>query len=136
MSRKKEPFQKESYLSTAIFQVTCLFSGEFLVSTIFSDTQTVATSKIRPRFFPGSRRFKRYHFQKKWCFTHSFWMMKINNHLEPQTTIYKWLAINWMMNQIFTWEMVGNRQTSIYKWLFGVPGNSKLVVWGPGALDS
>ena len=23
---------------------------------------------------------------------------------------------------IFTWEMVGNHQTSIYKWLFGVPG--------------
>ena len=27
-----------------------------------------------------------------------------------------------MMNQTFTWEMVGNHQTSILNWLFGVPG--------------
>ena len=36
----------------------------------------------------------------------------------------KWLAINWMMNQIFT-EMVGNHQTSIHferKVGLGVPG--------------
>ena len=40
----------------------------------------------------------------------------------PYPTIYKWLEINWMMNQIFLLEMVGNHQTSIYKWLFGVQG--------------
>ena len=38
--------------------------------------------------------------------------------LEPlRPTIYKWLAVNWMMNQTFTWEIVGNHQTSIKKWL-------------------
>ncbi len=30
------------------------------------------------------------------------------------------VSIGWF--PIFTWEMVGNHQTSIYKWLFGVPG--------------
>ena len=36
-------------------------------------------------------------------------------------------CFNWMMNQIFTWEMVGNHQTSIYKWLFRVPGIDLLL---------
>ena len=30
------------------------------------------------------------------------------------------VSIGWF--KIFTWEMVGNHQTSIYKWLFRVPG--------------
>ena len=34
------------------------------------------------------------------------------------------VGYQWMMNPIFTKEMVGNHQTSIYKWLFGVPGIS------------
>ena len=46
--------------------------------------------------------------------------LKLKTHLEPQTTIYKWLFQlddskslhgKWLFNQ-----------TSIYKWLFGVPG--------------
>ena len=39
----------------------------------------------------------------------------LQNPGTPRPTIYKWLAINWMMNQIFTWKMVGNHQTSIKK---------------------
>ena len=37
------------------------------------------------------------------------------NHLEPRkkTTMCKWSAINWMMSQIFTLEMLGKHQTSI-----------------------
>ena len=32
-------------------------------------------------------------------------------------------CFNWMMNPIFTLEMVGNHQTSTLNWLFGVPGS-------------
>ena len=38
-------------------------------------------------------------------------------------------CFNWMMNQIFTWEMVGNCQTSIKNWLFRVPGISHGYLW-------
>ena len=42
-------------------------------------------------------------------------------NLKPQ--FFSQLAINWMMNQIFTWKMVGNHQTSHFKVVgFRVPG--------------
>ena len=36
------------------------------------------------------------------------------------TSFFMVVSIGWF--KIFTWEMVGNHQTSIYKWLFRVPG--------------
>ena len=38
------------------------------------------------------------------------------------------LSIGWF--QIFTWKMVGNHQTSIKNWLFGVPGISYWMNYG------
>ncbi len=32
----------------------------------------------------------------------------VDTYLELDTTICKWLAIYWMMNQILTWKIVGN----------------------------
>ena len=44
-------------------------------------------------------------------------------HLEPQTTIYKWLSqLDDSQSLHRKWLF---HQTSIYKWLFGVPGISK-----------
>ena len=37
------------------------------------------------------------------------------------------VSIGWF--KIFTWEMVGNHQTSIYKWLFRVPGLNAFFWW-------
>ena len=34
----------------------------------------------------------------------------------------KWLAINWMIPNLYHGKMVGNHQTSTLNWLFGVPG--------------
>ena len=45
-----------------------------------------------------------------------------NNHLEPQTTIYKWLfQLDDSQSLHRKWLF---HQTSIYKWLFGIPGTT------------
>ncbi len=49
-------------------------------------------------------------------------------HLELQGQRFINGCFNWMMNQIFTWEMVGNHQTSIKNWLFRVPGSNPVGV--------
>ena len=45
--------------------------------------------------------------------------------LKPNT--HKWLAINWMMNQIFTLEMVGNNNFHPLK---------KMVMWSSGTMSN
>ncbi len=51
------------------------------------------------------------------CFFFDFWGKPgtLNNQF------FMVVSIGWF--KIFTWEMVGNHQTSIYKWLFRVPGS-------------
>ena len=49
----------------------------------------------------------------------------------PRPTIYKFINGSWLFLlddgcQIFLEEMVGNHQTSIFKWVFGVPGDDIL----------
>ena len=47
-------------------------------------------------------------------YTISVYIYKIYIPGTPRPTSSLWLAINWMMNQIFTnWKMVGNNQTFI-----------------------
>ena len=47
-------------------------------------------------------------------------------HLEPQTTIYKWMFGETTIFYIKIWNHP--IETTIYKWLFGVPGKN-LMVW-------
>ena len=56
------------------------------------------------------------------------WKSKlVFDHLEPQTTIYKWLfQLEDSKSLHRKWLF---RQTSIYKWLFGVPGSNTRIVW-------
>ena len=66
--------------------------------------------------------------RKNWRLA-SFCLPKfLSYHLEPQTTIYKWLfqlddSKSWYRKWLF-------HQTSIYKWLFGVPGMDGCFFWG------
>ena len=49
-----------------------------------------------------------------------------DSHLEPQTTIYKWLfQLDDSQSLHGKWLF---HQTSIYKWLFGVPGTCLICV--------
>ena len=53
-----------------------------------------------------------------------FHLEKKNTHLEPQTTIYKWMfQLDDSKSLYRKWLF---HQTSIYKWLFGVPGTGFL----------
>ena len=51
-----------------------------------------------------------------------------NVHLEPQTTIYKWDV--WWKQTIFYIKIWNHPiETTIYKWLFGVPGSGRIINW-------
>ena len=54
-----------------------------------------------------------------------------SDHLEPQTTIYKWMFGETTIFYIKIWNHP--IETSIYKWLFGVPGSDQVQrnnCWG------
>ena len=46
---------------------------------------------------------------------------RLNHHLEPQTTIYKWMFGETTIFYVMIWNHP--IETSIYKWSFGVPGS-------------
>ena len=52
---------------------------------------------------------------------HAFHQEKKQTHLEPQTAIYKCLAINWMIPNLYIGNGWKSPFPSIFNWLFGVP---------------
>ncbi len=73
------------------------------------------------------------------CWRVTKWM-STRNPLRP--TIYKWLAINWMIPNLYIGNGWKSPFPSIYKWLFGVPGSCEvdgsvnptlMLQWDPSA---
>ena len=84
------------------------------------------------------------YWQLKQFITGTFMEQKsIGQHLEPQTTIYKWMFGETTIFYVMIWnhpiEATIYNQTSIYKWLFGVPSgqywkNRRFFPWSPSRL--
>ena len=56
-----------------------------------------------------------------------FWYRKRSiSHLEPQTTIYKWMFGETTISYVKIWNHP--IETTIYKWLFGVPAGGAFFV--------
>ena len=118
-----------------------LFIGEFLCSTIFLQTKNLPWVVLWPANLPPPRHNLPPSKIRVWIAGLIKGKPMLNKPcLEPQTTIYKLLfKLDDSKSLYRKWLF---HQTSIYKWLFGVPGDHKasyslvggrLTTWNPKA---